>query len=208
VANAWARERNEELSRALASNREIAVATGIVMSTLRSRAGRLSLLRIASQHTGRRVADPASEVIAKGELVLPRAAMKTAAQRLVPQHRVHRVSTARDTEAVRARSSAGGKRPRTTRAEAPGAGKGGAFRKRRDPCTRHARPGAAKTRGSALSGQAATAGGNAARRTRGGRGGGLLLLGWSAERNRRSRASAAEGVRVCRVGGLSWPGCR
>jgi len=84
VANAWARERNEELSRALASNREIAVATGIVMSTLRSRAGRLSLLRIASQHTGRRVADPASEVIAKGELVLPRAAMKTAAQRLVP----------------------------------------------------------------------------------------------------------------------------
>jgi len=71
VANAWAREGNKELSRALASDRVGAVGTGIVMSTLRSRAGRLSLRRIASQHTGRRVADLASEVIAKGELVLP-----------------------------------------------------------------------------------------------------------------------------------------
>jgi len=72
VANARARERSEHLSRALLSNREIGVAIGILMATHRvSRDDALGLLRIASQHTNRKLADLASQVADMGELALP-----------------------------------------------------------------------------------------------------------------------------------------
>lgn len=72
VANARARERSEHLNRALLSNREIGVAIGILMATHQvSRDDALGLLRIASQHTNRKLADLASQVADMGELALP-----------------------------------------------------------------------------------------------------------------------------------------
>jgi hypothetical protein len=72
LANARAHERNDHLNRALLSNREIGVAIGILMATHQiSRDDALGLLRIASQHTNRKLADIASEVADAGELALP-----------------------------------------------------------------------------------------------------------------------------------------
>jgi len=77
VANAWARKRNADLSRALVSNRVIGVAIGMLASTHKiTPEDALALLRIASQHKNRKLADLASQVVATGALVLPEAAAK------------------------------------------------------------------------------------------------------------------------------------
>lgn len=72
AANAWARDRNEDLGRALTSNREIGVAIGVLMTTHKITAeGALALLRVASQHSNRKLADIALDVAHTGELALP-----------------------------------------------------------------------------------------------------------------------------------------
>ncbi len=79
VANAWARKRNSDLSRALVSNMVIGVAIGIIASSHKvTPEDALALLRIASQHKNRKLAGLASEVVATGALVLPEAAAKHA----------------------------------------------------------------------------------------------------------------------------------
>lgn len=60
------------LAQALASNREIGVAMGILMSTHKiARQQAFDLLRIASQHTHRKLADIARDVADTGTLDLP-----------------------------------------------------------------------------------------------------------------------------------------
>lgn len=77
VANAWAKERNEDLNRALVSNRVIGMAIGILVSTHKvTPEGALGLLRVASQHRNRKLADLADEVVSTGALVLPEGAAK------------------------------------------------------------------------------------------------------------------------------------
>jgi len=72
LANARARERNENLKVALASNRQIAMAIGILMKARQSTPqDALALLRISSQHSNRKMAKIAADVVATGELSLP-----------------------------------------------------------------------------------------------------------------------------------------
>lgn len=90
VANAWARKRNADLSRALVSNRVIGVAIGILVSTHKiTPEDALGLLRIASQHRNRKLVDLASDVVTTGQLVLPVAAAKDAARLIGPSSSVH-----------------------------------------------------------------------------------------------------------------------
>jgi ANTAR domain-containing protein/GAF domain-containing protein len=61
------------LARALASNREIGVAMGVLMAQHKiSRAQAFDLLRITSQHTHRKLSDVATDVADTGTLELPR----------------------------------------------------------------------------------------------------------------------------------------
>lgn len=65
-------ERIENLERALASNRDIGVAMGILMDRhLVTREQAFNLLRVVSQHTHRKLVDIAADVIEVGELELP-----------------------------------------------------------------------------------------------------------------------------------------
>jgi GAF domain-containing protein len=65
-------ERIENLERALASNRDIGVAMGILMDRhLVTREQAFDLLRVVSQHTHRKLVDVAASVIDAGELELP-----------------------------------------------------------------------------------------------------------------------------------------
>jgi hypothetical protein len=66
------RHRAEQLSRALQSNREIGVAIGILMQQRKlTRSAAFDLLRIASQHTNRKLHDIAVEVGDTGALPFP-----------------------------------------------------------------------------------------------------------------------------------------
>ena len=92
VATALARERNEHLSLALISNREIGVAIGVLMAThkLTSEAA-LALLRIASQQSNRKMSDVAAEVTETGQLLVPvGAARSPGGQPLTPTIRLSR----------------------------------------------------------------------------------------------------------------------
>ncbi|MBV9823172.1 MAG: ANTAR domain-containing protein, partial [Actinobacteria bacterium] len=62
-----------QLTRALENSREIGVAMGILMSQHRmSRDQAFTLLRVASQHTHRRLSEIAADVADTGTLDLPR----------------------------------------------------------------------------------------------------------------------------------------
>ncbi len=68
-------QRIANLEHALASNRDIGVAIGILMTRhLATRQQAFDLLRVASQHTHRKIADIARDVIEAGELSFPAAA--------------------------------------------------------------------------------------------------------------------------------------
>jgi transcriptional regulator with GAF, ATPase, and Fis domain len=72
VAHVIAREKSVNLQRALASNREIGMAMGVLMTTHKlTRDQAFDLLRIASQGTHRKLADVAREVADTGTLSLP-----------------------------------------------------------------------------------------------------------------------------------------
>jgi hypothetical protein len=72
VASAAAHERVGHLETALASNREIGVAMGVLMTQHKiTREQAFDLLRIASQHTHRKLADVSVEVADTGTLLLP-----------------------------------------------------------------------------------------------------------------------------------------
>jgi GAF domain-containing protein len=72
VASAAAYERAENLETALKSSREIGVAMGVLMSQHKfTREQAFDLLRIASQHTHRKLAEIAVEVADTGALNLP-----------------------------------------------------------------------------------------------------------------------------------------
>ena len=67
------RERIENLTRALASNRNIGTAVGIVMAMHKlTQPQAFDLLRVASQHSHRKLADVAADVVETGTLELPR----------------------------------------------------------------------------------------------------------------------------------------
>jgi GAF domain-containing protein len=69
---ASARERVANLQRALTSNRRIGMAMGVLMSSHKlTEDDAFSLLRIASQHSNRKLIDVADDVIATGHLELP-----------------------------------------------------------------------------------------------------------------------------------------
>jgi len=85
LANARAQERNENLTVALASNRQIAMAIGILMKAHQSTPqDALALLRISSQHSNRKMAKIAADVVATGELSLPPQAGPTPGKPLQP----------------------------------------------------------------------------------------------------------------------------
>jgi hypothetical protein len=72
LSSALRLERIESLERALATNRNIGVAMGILMSRHgASKQQAFDLLRIASQHTHRKLADVAADVIDQGDLMYP-----------------------------------------------------------------------------------------------------------------------------------------
>jgi GAF domain-containing protein len=72
VASAAAHERAENLETALKTSREIGVAMGVLMTQHKfTREQAFDLLRIASQHTHRKLADIAVEVADTGTLTLP-----------------------------------------------------------------------------------------------------------------------------------------
>lgn len=72
VSGLLAREKAANLEVALASNREIGVAMGVLMATHKlTREGAFDLLRIASQHSHRKLRDIAVEVADTGTLHLP-----------------------------------------------------------------------------------------------------------------------------------------
>ena len=76
---ATARERAENLQRALSSNRRIGMAMGVLMASHKlTEDDAFTLLRIASQNTNRKLTDIADDVITTGTLELP--AAKPAAQ--------------------------------------------------------------------------------------------------------------------------------
>jgi hypothetical protein len=65
-------ERIENLERALATNRDIGVAMGILMKAhLATKQQAFDMLRVASQHTHRKLGDIALDVIDTGDLLLP-----------------------------------------------------------------------------------------------------------------------------------------
>jgi hypothetical protein len=65
-------ERIENLERALGTNRDIGVAMGILMKAhLATKQQAFDMLRVASQHTHRKLGDIASDVIDTGDLLLP-----------------------------------------------------------------------------------------------------------------------------------------
>jgi hypothetical protein len=65
-------ERIEHLERALETNRDIGVAMGILMkSHLATKRQAFDMLRVASQHTHRKLGDIALDVIETGQLALP-----------------------------------------------------------------------------------------------------------------------------------------
>jgi len=69
IANGRARQHRQHLQAALATNREIGVAIGIVMATHRlNREDALALLRIASHHGSRKLAELAGEVVRTARL--------------------------------------------------------------------------------------------------------------------------------------------
>ncbi len=75
VAAANARDRAEHLTRALQNSREIGVAMGILMAAHKlTRAQAFDLLRMASQHTNRKLAAVAIDVADTGTLPLPHSA--------------------------------------------------------------------------------------------------------------------------------------
>jgi hypothetical protein len=72
ISAAAARERAAQLQQALASNRDIGVAMGVLMSQHKiTRSQAFDLLRVASQNTNRKLADIAVEVGDTGALNLP-----------------------------------------------------------------------------------------------------------------------------------------
>jgi GAF domain-containing protein len=74
LAKAGARDEAAQLRCALESNRRIGVAIGIIMATYKTTETQgFDLLRIASQHSHRKLRDIADDVITTGELDLPRA---------------------------------------------------------------------------------------------------------------------------------------
>ena len=73
LSQAMARDRADNLLRALRSNREIGVAIGILMHQQRlTREQAFDVLRVASQHSNRRLADVAADVADTGTLELRR----------------------------------------------------------------------------------------------------------------------------------------
>jgi ANTAR domain len=76
VNNARRRDKIHNLQKALASNRDIGVAMGVLMARHKiTREQAFDLLRVASQHTHRKLSDIAAEVADTGALDLPRDAM-------------------------------------------------------------------------------------------------------------------------------------
>jgi hypothetical protein len=72
VALALSRVRVAHLERALNSNREIGVAMGVIMSQYKvTQDQAFDLLRVASQHTHRKLVDVAAAVVDTGQLDLP-----------------------------------------------------------------------------------------------------------------------------------------
>jgi hypothetical protein len=72
VAAAYALERVGNLEVALASNREVGVAMGVLMNQHKiTREQAFDLLRIASQHGHRKLVEIATEVADTGTLALP-----------------------------------------------------------------------------------------------------------------------------------------
>lgn len=73
ISAAAARERAAQLQQALATNRDIGVAMGVLMNEYKiTRSQAFDLLRVASQNTNRKLADIAAEVGDTGNLDLPR----------------------------------------------------------------------------------------------------------------------------------------
>jgi hypothetical protein len=73
MTGAWHRSQAEHLQLAVESNRQIGVAMGVLMSQERvTRQQAFDLLRIASQHTHRKLADIALDVAETGVLEYPR----------------------------------------------------------------------------------------------------------------------------------------
>jgi hypothetical protein len=69
---AMRRDRIDNLERALQTNREIGVAIGILMARhLATQQQAFDLLRVASQHTHRKISDLAQDVIETGDLEFP-----------------------------------------------------------------------------------------------------------------------------------------
>lgn len=72
LTSARRQESISNLKRALASNREIGMAIGILMSTHKiTRDQAFDLVRVASQHTNRKVSELAQQVVLTGTLQLP-----------------------------------------------------------------------------------------------------------------------------------------
>lgn len=72
IARAAAQEQSQHLQIALASNRTIGIAIGIIMTKhLITSDQAFDALRVASQHAHRKLADVASDVVETGQLVLP-----------------------------------------------------------------------------------------------------------------------------------------
>ena len=72
ISAAAARERAAQVQQALVSNREIGVAMGVLMTRYNfTRSQAFDLLRVASQHTNRKLAEIATEVGDTGTLDLP-----------------------------------------------------------------------------------------------------------------------------------------
>jgi len=72
VGGVIARERSTHLTKALASNREIGMAMGVLMNTLKvPRESAFELLRISSQRSHRKLIDIARDVVDTGSFHLP-----------------------------------------------------------------------------------------------------------------------------------------
>ena len=72
IARAADREQKDHLTNALASNRKIGAAIGILMATHKiTEQQAFDALRLASQHSHRKLHDIAFEVVDTGQLALP-----------------------------------------------------------------------------------------------------------------------------------------
>lgn len=72
LSSAFARDKAENLTRALTSSREIGIAMGVLMTQHKiTREQAFDLLRIASQHQHRKLSEIATEVADTGHLELP-----------------------------------------------------------------------------------------------------------------------------------------